>query len=123
MNIEFIEAVVVDETGGGVTVYRARYPETWAAEDGQIRDTEGTVGGSLPLKIVRSAYLRLNGLEDIESAGVLVDAILARMKAFGWPPEASPESLLYAVVNEALHELKKTAADFLLTDESPADTL
>ncbi len=123
MNIEFIEAVVVDETGAQAAVYRAIYPETRAADVGQAMQTGGTERGSNPLSVARSAFLSLNGLEDMESAKVLVDAILARMQVHGWPPEVSPESLLYAVVNEALHVLEKTAADFLLTEEPPADTL
>ncbi len=123
MNIEFIEAVVVDELGGAVKVYRALYGAAPVRDEGQATETARINDGPTILRVSRSACLNLNGLEDMESAQVLVDAILTRMETMGWPPEVSPESLLYAVVNEALHVLEKTASDFLLTEESPADTL
>ncbi|MGB9615994.1 MAG: hypothetical protein ACPL7J_01615, partial [Desulfomonilaceae bacterium] len=80
MNIEFIEAVVVDETGARAAEYRAIYPKTRAADVGQTTQTGRMERGSKSLSVARSALLSLNGLEDMEAAAVLVDAILARMQ-------------------------------------------
>lgn|GEM_PF-2117955 len=123
MKIEFIESDFLDQTGTVIKVYRAVFLTAQGNEGENVRDVNGTQRELSRLTVTRRAILNLEGLQDIELAQVVASEILAKMRDSQWPQGASPEALLYAVVNEALHVLKKTAADFLLTEDSPADTL
>lgn len=113
MNIEFIELLAVDEKGNTVRVYRALYREGQGDVEERTIELTGTDPGLRFLEVTRQDVLDLGGLEDVGSPRTLVEAILARMQRTQWPQGVSSEAHLFAVVNEALHVLEKTATDFL----------
>jgi hypothetical protein len=116
LKIDFLEAVVDDGSGGERKAYLAVYgpqSKTLMVMSGKIlRDLDRDVAKILS---VRSS-LDVEGLDDVEVAEVLAEAILRRMDQEVLPHHLSAEALLFTVVNEAVHELEKTLSDFLLTE-------
>lgn len=123
MKIEFIQAEGIDPAGNPLKVYRAVCLTGEANAEENAREMLLVMRELGSLNVVRRDILDLDDLQDVKSAHVLAEQVLAKMEALGWPSGLSPEALLFAAVNEAIHVLENTAADFLLTEDSPADTL
>ena len=116
MKIDFLEAVIDDGNGEKRKVYLA----TYGPQSKTLMVMSGTIWKDLDRDIakipgVRSS-LNLEGLDDVEVADVLAEAILRRMDGGDLPQHLSAEALLFTIVNEAVHELEKTLSDFLLTE-------
>jgi len=116
LNIDFFQVSVDDGCGHQQEGYAAVYDpqvKTVVAISGTIRRD---LGRETLRDCITLSSLELEGLDDIDVADVLAEALLLRMTAEDAPRNLNMEALLFTVVNEAVHTLQKTLSDFLLTE-------